>query len=110
MVGSGTSGKSGIWLRVGGGLYIQLGLCRANLIIFVAPFVSLEPEAPTIDWQEVREKKGGAPVDFVKWMVREMTRNAGTQKERKADDTKATARAGGAAGFRLGAGAERPHP
>ena len=72
MVGSGTSGKSGIWLRVGGGLYIQLGLCRANLIIFVAPFVSSEPEAPTIDWQEAPEKKGGAPVDFVKWMFREM--------------------------------------
>jgi hypothetical protein len=63
MVGSGTSGKSGIWLRVGGAVYIQVGLCRANLIIFAAPFVLSEPEAPTIDWQEAREKKGRVPVD-----------------------------------------------
>ena len=64
MAASGTSGKSSIRLPVGGGVYIQVGLCRANLIIFEAPFVSLEPEAPTIDWQGAWEKKGGVPVDF----------------------------------------------
>ena len=47
-------------------MYIHVGLCRANLIIFAAPFVSLEPEAPTIDWQDGREKKGGVPVDFAR--------------------------------------------
>src|SRR5690242_9402752 len=62
---SGTRGKSSIWLRVGGGVYIQVGLCRANLIILQLLSFRRSPKAPSIDWQGARDKKGGVPVDLV---------------------------------------------